>query len=581
MKYLLSISIVIVFFLSLSTSVSGQQNLPAPKDTTKSVSILPIELSEIPIMASELKMNIDQKIMELISDESIRRIDLNNQKIITSIDRSLFSTIDPNDSITGIRYLSIRQNELKLAQKRIEDQKNYLAGIIRNVDSVKYALISESERWKLTQNKLMNDSTVQTIPVQLNSTINYLDSIVNKISAKSSILLGIIDKTIATGVRINTQTEKNKALIDSKQSNIFQPDHSTLLNSALSANFEKEFRSLFSGVLKGKIMVLLAYLLNNLSSVLLSLLCFSGFYYLLKSIRKKVNMSDTGFGYFYKDKLNRLIYSPLSSTFILTLFFSQFIFIDRPQIFKEFLFYLVAFPLIHSLNVLFDQKYTRYTKAYGVLVFIYMFVLFLPTELFFYRLLLLMIAVCETVIIAIFLHQYHSRALLPIKLKRVFFYFVVFHLLLAVIGIFSNVFGRLILSEITVSAVFFNVFNGLVLVIVAILINGLVTTGIDSVKGQQLHIFQEYGNTIKQKVIYLVNTFTIIYWIMLIMRNFRISELFYDSFKRLITHKISIGSASFSLDDFIIFFLVIYAFNFISKILRIVLEKDILSRFKL
>jgi small-conductance mechanosensitive channel len=205
---------------------------------------------------------------------------------------------------------------------------------------------------------------------------------------------------------------------------------------------------------------------------------------------------------------------------------------------------------------------------------------FLPTELFIYRIFLLFIALAETAILTLFVRRYNSHSLNTGSLKKLFFYFIFLHLLLAVIGFFSNIVGKVILSEITVFAVFFNIFNGLVLIIVAILINGLVSTGIDSENGQQLHIFQEYGRQIKQKTIYLVNTIAIAFWVLLILKNFRILNPFYDGLKYVFTYKISIGSASFSIDGFLIFFAVIYAFNFISKILRIVLEKDVLSRFQ-
>jgi small-conductance mechanosensitive channel len=65
------------------------------------------------------------------------------------------------------------------------------------------------------------------------------------------------------------------------------------------------------------------------------------------------------------------------------------------------------------------------------------------------------------------------------------------------------------------------------------------------------------------------------------LKNFRIDEYVYNGFVAIITNKISIGFASFSLDSILIFFLVIYVSIVISNMLRMLLEEDILNRFSL
>jgi len=108
-----------------------------------------------------------------------------------------------------------------------------------------------------------------------------------------------------------------------------------------------------------------------------------------------------------------------------------------------------------------------------------------------------------------------------------------------------------------------------------------VVVGVDSKKGKQINIFRMHDELIKRKTIYLLNVFVSIFWVGLILKNFRVSESLYNGILSIFTYKISIGSASFSLDDFVIFFVVIYASIVLSKLIRIVLQEDVLNRLSL
>jgi small-conductance mechanosensitive channel len=161
------------------------------------------------------------------------------------------------------------------------------------------------------------------------------------------------------------------------------------------------------------------------------------------------------------------------------------------------------------------------------------------------------------------------------------FGFVGLHLLLAIIGFVANISGRLILTEIVLSAVFFNIFDGLVLFITVLIIDGLIATGIDTAKGQQINVFRMHGELVKRKTIRLLNQIAMFLWIALILKNFQLLEYVSKGISSFLKAKISIGSANFSLDIFVVFIVVIYISIVLSQIIRIVLEEDVLNRFSL
>jgi potassium efflux system protein len=583
MKNILLIFGLLLLFLSSNQHLNGQ--VPAAETSKDSIAnhIVPIKVSDISIKSSELKLRVKQEYNDLISDNTVQLVKEENNRLLYAIDQQLLIPINPEDVSISIRDLEQRQIKLQQIRQKIGLQKIYLAEIFHNLDSFKNELTRETERWKLTRENLLKVELPASIPAKLEQTISFLDSTMTLATVKSQKVLEFVDKTIEVGVRIDAQFEKNKTLIKNKQRNALKNDHPSFLMMNYKADFAKEIGGSISHLVQVSLIELEEYLFDNTISLILSLFIFCGFLYLFFKVRNKVKIKETGFGYYYKDTLFKVISRPVSASIVLCLFLSILIFPDRPPIFREFSFYIIALPLIHLLDILVARKYRVYIYAFGVLVFLYMFILLLPrpNDLVIYRMLLLLIAASEITLLTMLLRRYRLNQGLSDKGKLMTYFFIALHLALAATGLISNIFGRLILTEIVLFAVFLNIFDGLILFITVILLNGLIVTGIDTNKGKQLNVFRVNGELIKNRMIYILNSIAIGYWVILILKNFRIRDSIFTSLKSIITTKISIGSATFSLDGFLIFIVVIYVSVVLSKIIRIVLEEDILNRIPL
>jgi small-conductance mechanosensitive channel len=213
------------------------------------------------------------------------------------------------------------------------------------------------------------------------------------------------------------------------------------------------------------------------------------------------------------------------------------------------------------------------------MIVFYLLLVFFLNETVIYRILLLFIATAEIALFSLFLLRLKKNDALSISQNRLVFIFIMIHLVLATVGFFANITGRVILTEIVLGAVFSNIFNGLTILITFLLIDGLVATNIDTKSGQRLNVFRMYGEEIKRKAIYVLNFLAILLWIILLLRNFRIIDYVFKGVGSIFTHKISIGSTSFSIDTVFIFFIVIYSSIVLSNIIRVLLEVDVLNRF--
>jgi len=585
MRNIMQINIRLLQFLFIcvfsgSQYLHGQTTTEAPADTSRTRRAM-IDLGDIPIKAAELKNKTREDIHDMIPAGSINRLRIKNELFIASIDPSLLTEIDPEDVSKNIRFLENRKIELIQEQRKLEEYKAELSAVLDNLDGFKNRLSKEARLWKNTRRRMDRDSLTIPIPAKLPETISFIDSTLVIIAQKSNLVLEILDKTIATGAEIDSQIERTKALIKIKQSQAFEIDHVGFFQLNFGAGYGKEISDSFRHLKEVDLVELKEYIQSRGGSVFFTLLIFCGLIYLFFIIKRKVSIQETGYGYFYKDVFIKVLSHPVSATIVLTLFSTLIVFPARPAIFREISLYVIAFPLIHILSILLNKKYHFYIYAFGILILFYLLLLLFINESVSYRILLLFIAAAEITLLTMFLLRFDRKHDLNKRQKRLIYLFVFLHLALATTGFISNLSGRIILTEIVLGAVFYNIFNGLNLFVTALLVNGLIVTGIDTNRGQRINVFRMYGEVIKRKAIYLVNFLAVFLWIILVLRNFRIVEYVFNRIGSILTYKISIGFASFSLDLIFIFFIVIYLAIVLSNMIRILLEEDVLNRFSL
>jgi small-conductance mechanosensitive channel len=580
-RYRFAYRLPIAFLLLLLSSSTNLFAVEVASTDSTVQKLKPIELGNIAIRASEIRIDTQQKNNDLISNQSIRKLYDSNNLILSSIKNDIQKSKNTNDSILSIRNLETRQIILLQQKRKIEKQKLMISEVVHSLDSLKYDLLIESERWKLTKSLVEKDSLLRSTPLRLDETINFLDSTIVNISAKSKAVLEILDRTIGVEVAINSQYDRNRKSIDSKQQNVFRTDHVPLWKMSSRLGLVQVIKESFKTFINADWIELKTYLKANLSSLVFGLLLLAGLIYLFVKIRRKTNLKERGFGFIYKATLFKIISNPISASIVLTLFSSLIVFPELRPVFREFTFYIMVFPLIRILTILIDKRSHIYVYNYGLVVLFYALLLMFSSGYEVYRLLLLLIAISEIALLGLFLFRYLRKSELIVPAKRILFSFVYLHLGFAIIGLVGNLTGRIVLTEIMLLAVFFNIYHGLIIFISTILINGLIATLIDMPKSQKINTVRLKGEMLKQKLIKLINFLAVSFWFLLILSNFQLLQPLYESFSTILTHTIKIGSASFSLDDFLIFFIVIYVAVLLSQMLQLFLEEDVLNRLQL
>jgi small-conductance mechanosensitive channel len=568
-------------FVLGTAMMSKGQNMPASKVDSLIEAPKYLELSEIPYKSLEIKTRIKIQTDGLITNESIKAIEAKNEKVTASVYALIYDTSNLSDNSRNIRYLENRLVELSQEKKKISGFESDYTDLLNTVDNLKNELTKESLVWRNTLKKLASDSLTPAIPEKLNETLVFIDSTLLVLANKSNLLLEILDRTIPLGVEIDKETEKNKALIAQRQATALERDHPPFFKLNFKIGYGKEIHESFAIMKKTEFAELAKYVNERVNAFIFLIFLVAGLAYLFKRIKKRIILQNSGYGYFYKEMLSKVLSHPLSSSLILTYFFSLLILQNRPVVLRELSFYIIVFPLIHLLREVIHKRYQVFLYSFGIVIFLYVILLFLPNESVVYRILLLLISLAEIAFLTLFSFRFDHTHKLKALHKGALIVFIILHLALAFTGLISNLTGRIILTEIVLGAVFYNIFYGQAVFISTLLLAGLLVTGFDSVKWQRLNVIRLHGEVIKRKLTNLLNIFAILFWITLVLKNFRIVDYIYEQLRLFFTSEIKLGSASFSLDFVLIFFIVIYLSIMLANLIRILLEDDILNRFPL
>jgi small-conductance mechanosensitive channel len=298
-------------------------------------------------------------------------------------------------------------------------------------------------------------------------------------------------------------------------------------------------------------------------------------------LSKRIQVNYFGYGKFYKEILVKVLTHPFSAAIILGLLLTLVIFPDRPIIFREMSAYIIAYPLIELMNTILNKKYHIYLHTFSVVIVLYMFLVVISQGTVIYRMILFLIALAETGLILLLIYNLRKNSLFTENQKKYLNILIVVHLVIAVCGLVANITGKITLTEIALNAVFANIFNGIILFLTLVILNGLIAAGIDSREGQKYNTFRKFGEIIKQRSILVLIFFAVFLWFTQMLHAFRLDNYIYASISAFFSYQITLGTASFSLDLVVIFFAVIFFSYFTAQFLRIILEEDVLIRLPL
>ena len=544
--------------------------------------IEPIDLADIPQESASLFQNTQRISDEMISESDLLQLKNETDSLLAIIE-SFLELNAPKDLIQeGARKLEsdiiFWNQELSL----LEDQMMIVSAILQNLDHDKFKLLEWVSVWTKTEQSLGEVESAESIDIRIKEVLHTIDTTLNSINTKSNTTLNILNGITAMGVDIESRRDeinqailqKQQRMLKNNQPSFFGIDYSRKANwdltGPVSTLYKVELRRL-----KSYIMINAGIVVFHLFLIILLIIIF------IFVKRADIQVGDDESSV-YKKRLKLLLSRPVSVALIIGLFASVILYPNSPLIFKDVFRLLVMIPIVLILLNTLPRKFHIYVFSMGVLVLLHIIYINLPARNIFSRFLLLFIAMIEIGALSHFIFYYKRKLYTQIyQAVRIILIFCYIFLLMGIVGFFGNISGNVNLAEFFLFSVSGNALVATLIVLSLIVINGLLVFFIETKFARKSNVLRKNNLLLIKKITRLFNIAAIVLIIYYVLKNFGWETVVIDEISDWLAKERKLGSIEFSWGKLFIFFLVIWFSILLSKIVRAILEDDVLSKMKL
>ena len=556
----------------------SQDVVPVSQDTVETETIA---FEEIPAAAGETVIRAKRMAEEVITEEQISSLETENDSIVRLISARLAEISEVELETAGKRYLNNLLGQAMSLNNTVENEKQNLSSIVATLNDKKGEIAEDKLLWLNTDEALSEEESAPAIEGFIDDAIFYLDSVNALTMSRSEEVLELLDRTIELGLKAEDEVNKLRSELSRRQKDIMRTTHPSLFAIDYADPYHWQLEEHFQLLYVTDLVPFTEYL-KSTSDRLFYYLAFlvllvALFFYFKSWIRGMELVS----GSFYERMLKKILSKPVSAALILGLYISVLFFPNRPSIFTDITVLLVTVPLIVIFKTLSEKRLHKYIYIFGVLILLRFINIILPADIVLYRILTFLSAFIE-ILALLGLWGYFKKRDLRQKIFKGFVQLIIlFHIITASIGAIADLAGALTLAEIAVNLTITNTLAGLLISISAIIVTGLLHLAIEGKQLRKLNLISKYGSYLKHRLAGLVSLIAVIIWFFTILRSVNVNDDFREFLGKIVDNEYNIGSASFTLGSIILFFFVIWLSVIVARIIKVVLEEDVLERFTL
>ena len=154
-------------------------------------------------------------------------------------------------------------------------------------------------------------------------------------------------------------------------------------------------------------------------------------------------------------------------------------------------------------------------------------------------------------------------------------------ILLMGVSLIANLFGYYHLAHKLAHATLISLIIFMAFSVVGMVVNGLIVMFVRRRSLESKHLLEAYARQIENNLKFLSNSFLVLYWLYLVLKQFEISYFVAKHYEEIMALSWQIGDATLSLRSLLDFVLVLVITSFLTRFTRIVLDLEIFSRYHL
>jgi small-conductance mechanosensitive channel len=537
-----------------------------------------INLAKISLESTEIIFNLNKELSQVIPDEDLQALVQKTDATISRIDSLLRNKQDNEAELRNVRSLKNLINYWKRKLTQVETAELMVYNLNKQFDKSRLKNARELSAWDDVNLEAIQYNFDTAVMRRINMVIHLLDSAIQSYGHKSSMTLGVLDKTNAIKIEITNRIDRYDNLLINKQENILRSGHPAFYNLNYSDPDKWDIRGSIKMLHRGETKALGEYLYNyrnalTLHAIILLIIILS-FIFLRKSGIPEIKGGTD----IYRHSLKVILANPVNSALILGLVAFMIFYPLKPSLFIDLFRLAVSLLLFITLLNLANRKYKWIIISFELMIILRIAISNFPTDLILTRWLMLILAILAIFTMASFIRKVRDANWGIFALQRVVLTLSYIFLILAIGGLISNIAGKVLLSQSLLSAVTGTTLATILIILAMLLFNGLIVLFIDSKYSDFIHVISRRKPLMKEKITRTLQFVAGLFLFYYILESFGFETPIFEWARGFLSKERTIGSASFTWGNIFIFFIVIWASIVVSKIIRIVLEEDVLER---
>lgn len=541
-----------------------------------------IPLSEIANKLPEANSALRKIHKALISDNELEIIRVELDSFFVDYDLFVKELTASDTGNVERRELENRMylwNQKKIQNKRFQTQLN---DILNELEEENDALQSIGSIWSQSLESFPDDLPKANKYLVSSFLIDF-ETIGDTINRKSQLVLLQLERTTETSIAIDENLYDIETVIEEIEN--------TLLNTKGPAlhkvlfNKEKDAKILGSimGNLKRNMLPVQDYMNNNKLKFLIILFIFLFIYGVLVFIKRNTNLAPReGDQYILINKALKLLSHPFQASIFISLLLTRLLSPVAPQVYYNLIYVATLLPLMIIIPKLLDRELRKYIYGIGLILFLANLIDFVLYGYILNNLLLILLASALLFGLVEFSRNKKTGLIFTQKYIQGFLNgFIFISIFILFVTIISTFFGYYIFEEFIINAFIWAYFSIFLFYTANIILSGFIDLLILSRYMQKFNVFKKFATDISSWFIKTLNILTMILWVYAAASLFKVSGFFATIFQKIWDLGFNTGNLNFSLGNMVIFIVTIWISFLIAKILRIVLEEDVLNKLKL
>jgi len=566
-----------VFILITIFSISLNAQTEKTKEVIEEKVITPILVTDIAKRTEETLQFLSKIKENSAKNSEVDKVKSDYDKLKKQLEIFRTENIKRELGKTTSSKLTDIGRQLQGFSSSIESFQKVLMERIEKLNSDQHLVDEKDAEWRETLKSRSKQKIPQTLITRINSTLYSISTVKKFVKKELDKSLNLQNTISKDDIYIKDQIIAIEEALTEIKRKTFKINSSPLWQIKVDSTLFSDINSVWTQ----KKETLENYFNEYLTNFIIHIFVFLFFFFILlyfnfRVKKSKVNTEEL--------KFTILILSrPVSTALLISLVITQVIHPHAPSVIADFNRLLIIIPLIRLLPILFKKEIRLVAISIITILIFYGIDAFIVSDISLQRFTTSILMI----LIILGLFYTNKKRLITSNLSghnkwililRITFWLVI---LLIIAALFANIIGAVVFAMLLLNAVLISAYLGIILIIINIIIINLGNLLLSTKLLLSLKIISKNSDIIKQRFKSVVHFIFVIIWFSGTLKLFGILSWVIELLTTILTASASLGQISISLGAILAFILTIYLTYSISRLIRSILEDEILTRVSL